>query len=133
MSFDELFNAFFEKPQETTFNHIEKIMEVIRNAQSIDDIENINDVIYNELGEPDNVEDLTENGIVFRKLTWYRPDGNHVEVIVSGMDENQICNITNETSDDLKSLEEQLEEAVKNEDYDLAIKLRDEINPKKVK
>jgi len=75
------------------------------------------------LGEPNSIEHFEENGLFYERQTWHLPTGNLVKIIIS--------ETPNSPSKPEKSLEEQLKDALENEDYILAAKLRDELNPPK--
>jgi excinuclease UvrABC helicase subunit UvrB len=124
-SFDELFNDFFDrknhKPQKRVQNstnqndEIKKIIDMLMNG-SLVDVESMTE----KLGEPDNVENYIENGLHYRKLVWNTPRGQFVKIIASEE------KIVDEPKKSL-TLEERLKIAEEDEDYELAIQLRDEI------
>jgi hypothetical protein len=79
----------------------------------------------NELGEPDSIEEFEEGGVNFIKKTWKTEHGEYV-MVETVMDE--MGNIFTGSM----TLEEKLEEALENEEYEKAAELRDRIADKKV-
>ena len=78
-----------------------------------------------ELGEPDDIEEFEEEGVKFVKKTWITEEGEYI-MMETVMDESG--NIFTGS----KSLDEQLEEALENEEYEKAAELRDKIAEKKI-
>ena len=123
-SFDDLFNEFFKRKNANPIHdELKRIIEAMTNFKKIDNIE---DNLGDELGEPSEVEELIEDGLLFKKLTWNTSHGKFVKIVVSDVQPSD------EPAKEL-NLEEQLQMAVDSEDYDLAIKLRDQIKAKKKK
>ena len=81
------------------------------------------------LGKPDRIETFSDGHLFFEKKIWSTPSGDIVKVIVS--DRPFETNIP--TTVKIKSLQEQLDEAIANEDYLKAAEIRDLINPPKKK
>lgn len=96
-SFDELFNEMFFKLNKSYLLN-EKFKE--------DD---------SDLGPPDKVLEITENGTSFTKSIWNTPLGYIVKVELSEDKEKDM------------SLEEKLKAAIECENYEEAAKIRDEI------
>ena len=136
-TFDDLFNEFFNK--RTTFNpqinadkmreDIKKMMDMLNNFDSSNDIdEALEKQMDTTLGKPDRIETFSDGHLFFEKKIWSTPSGDIVKVIVS--DRPFATNIP--TTVKIKSLQEQLDEAIANEDYLKAAEIRDLINtPKK--
>lgn len=126
-SFDDLFNEFFKRSNENPFDRIRedvlKIIESLNNPHESNLGSSLDLPVENDLGEPNVVEHFEEDGLFYERQTWYLPTGNLVKVIIS--------DTPNSLSKPKKSLEEQLNEALENEDYELAAKLRDDLNPPK--
>ena len=130
-SFDDLFNDFFnEQPNESKntssiHEEIRKLMEALsgfKKTEALDAEEMIANKLGINLGEPTTSEEIIEDGLRFTKLTWDTPNGRFVKIVVTDV-------LAGESKvEDKKTLDEQLQEAVDNEDYELAIKLRDKIN-----
>ena len=100
-SFDELFNEMFFKLNKSYLLN-EKFKE--------DD---------SDLGPPDKVLEITENGTSFTKSIWNTPLGYIVKVELSEDKEKDM------------SLEEKLKAAIECENYEEAAKIRDEIKKMK--
>lgn len=130
-SFDDLFSDFFnEQPNERKHTNpvheeIKKLMEALssfKKTEALDAEEMIANKLGINLGEPTSSEEIIEDGLRFTKLTWDTPNGKFVKIVVTDV-------LAGESKvEDKKTLDEQLQEAVDNEDYELAIKLRDKIN-----
>lgn len=136
-SFDDLFDEFFNKKSVSNPLHdeIKKIIDSLANFKTpekkesmnpfeMDTEEKIAKYLGIDMSSPTSVEEVIEDGMKFTKLTWDTPRGKFVKVVVTDVVDGQGVVSTNKSS---KSLEEQLQEAVDNEDYELAIKLRDKI------
>ena len=130
-TFDDLFNQFFggkrnkknnEGKEPLDFNkakdeNIKKLIEMISNMEEITDMETAGQ-IDEQLGEADRVEYYEEDGMYFEKKTWKVVGGEMVKVLMS--DEPFV-----KKEEPTLTLEEQLEEAVKNEEYENAANIRD--------
>ena len=136
-SFDDLFDEFFNKKSVSNPLHdeIKKIIDSLANFKTpekkesmnpfeMDTEEKIAKYLGIDMSSPTSVEEVIEDRMKFTKLTWDTPRGKFVKVVVTDVVDGQGVVSTNKSS---KSLEEQLQEAVDNEDYELAIKLRDKI------
>jgi hypothetical protein len=131
-SFDDLFNQFFggkrnkknsdDKP--TDFNkakneNIKKMIDMISNMEEVTG-SHIAGQIDDGLGEPNQVEYYEEDGMYFEKKTWKVFGGEMVKVIMSDEPFNEYAE---ENKESQLTLQEQLEDAVKNENYEMAAKL----------
>ena len=128
-TFDDLFNDFFDKNDDNTNSHeenIEKFIDMITNYDEVDSLTHLNNVI-DSLGEANTVEYYEEDGMFFEKRTWEVPGGNMVKIKVS----EEPFNTTPEEPS--LTLDEQLEEAIKNEDYEIAANIRDAIKKEEKK
>ena len=79
------------------------------------------------MGEPDKLENYEENGVYFQKQIWNTKHGQVIKTILSDVP------FSKEKTERKKTripLEVQLETAIKEENYELAAKLRDKINKK---
>ena len=136
-TFDDLFNEFFKPLKEDGNNEMGnikdetiKLMEMLKNLE--DALDSINefgevqdeDMLNENLGEPDEKTYYEENGTYFEKCVWKTPEGELTKLTASPFP------LDNQEPIE-KTLEEQLEEAIANEDYETAAKLRDEIKNKK--
>ena len=125
-SFDELFNEFFANRKQTSspfHDELKKIIDMFSNPKTI---ENLGTSIDDELGEPTSVEEFTKDGLLFKRLIWETPHGKFMKVVVS-----DVLPEEPEKPVRQKSLQEQLDDALEIEDYELAIHLRDEIKKNK--
>jgi hypothetical protein len=129
-SFDDLFNKFFgEKKKEDDFINKEakKIIDMIDSFKHInpdgnytgDELNKLDEELDTQLGEPDDIEYSSDGEMYFEKRMWYKPLGVIIKTLVSdeplGPPEAEL------------PLEEQLENAVQVENYELAAELRDKI------
>ena len=134
-SFDDLFEDFFNRrktvkkediPNEErgkTHNQIADIIKAIRDSRTVGLDGDIGTAIEKRLGPPDIEEKFTKDGIDYIKSIWNTEQGQFVKVAASIALERE----------PKKSLQERLEEAVEEEDWNLAIILRDRINKEKNK
>jgi hypothetical protein len=123
--FEKIFNDLFKKFKTNyDYKEINNFLNEINN--SVDMQKFFENYLNNDLGEPDQIEDLNENGFIFKKYVWNTPSGKIIKIV---LDENQ--DILEKKENKEKTLEELLQEAVDVEDYETAIKIRDLINQKK--
>ncbi len=130
-NFDDLFDDFFKERKKTHTNlndELKRIMETIMKFKRMDSEEDLENAIDSELGEPTEVEEFVRDGFIFKKLTWQTAHGKFVKVVVSELADNNSEVEPKSTEKEVKTIQEQLEDAVAAEDYALAIKLRDKIN-----
>lgn len=132
--FDDLFNEFFKGRNENPLqDEISKIIQALSmyNAHELDEKDFENQVDAN-LGEPDEVTERIEDGLLYKKMVWNTPQGQFVKIIVSDAPNGESLEFEDiDLTPVAPSLAEQLEAAVEAEDYDLAIKLRDQIKKDK--
>jgi excinuclease UvrABC helicase subunit UvrB len=124
LDFNDLFNDFFNKRNKNVnplHDELRKLMETIASFKAIDNEQKLEQEIDKELGKPTQIEELTNDGVHYKKLTWLTPHGKFVKIIVTDAEEEVKPRVKT------KSLEEQLKEAVEAENYELAIELRDKI------
>ena len=138
-TFDDLFNQFFggernkknnEGKEPLDFNkakdeNIKKLIEMISNMEEITDMETAGQ-IDEQLGEADRVEYYEEDGMYFEKKTWKVVGGEMVKVLMS----DEPFGKKEETT---LTLQEKLELAVKNEEYEIAANIRDAIKKEEKK
>jgi hypothetical protein len=106
---------------ENLFNHL---FDKWANLNPLDK-DLIIDGLNETLGEPDKLENYEENGVYFQKQTWNTKHGQVIKTILSDVPFNKEKSKKREIK---IPLEVQLETAVKNEEYELAAKLRDRIS-----
>jgi len=133
-TFDELFNEFFKRKKTKSNDGFEssmtemhkKIIDMLTNFTQNDNIENIiENKITNLTTKPDKIEFYNEGDMFFEKRTWHTKDGDLVKITIS--DEPYLP----VTPAPQKSLQEKLDEAVKNEEYMKAATIRDLIKKSK--
>lgn len=134
-SFDDLFEDFFNRRKtvrkEDTSNEdrgqinnqIADIIKAIRDSHTVGLDGDVGTAIEKKLGPPDFEEKFTKDGVDYIKSIWNTQEGQFVKVAAS-------ISLEREPQ---KSLQERLEEAVEEEDWNLAIILRDRINNEKKK
>lgn len=134
--FDDLFNDFMGEDSNKKRDDSSDIMANL--FKKLSDNKNFNknsimEKLGDSLGEPDMFENFEENGVYFQKQIWNTKHGQVIKTIISDIP-------FKETKPTIKKtripLEVQLETAVKEENYELAVKLRDRIakrNANKVK
>ena len=134
-SFDELSDDFLNHPKKSKssndfdskkdeFKNILK--KLISGATSLPD-EDIEKLFDKNLGKPDRIESFSEGDTFFEKRFW-KVDGGEIVKVIQLNDPSLQGPKFNE-----KSIQKQLEEAVATENYELAAKLRDEIEKRKPK
>jgi len=134
-SFDDLFNEFFNRKPFNPQNHadrmrdeIKKMMDVLNNFDMSNGIdEDLEKQMDNSLGKPDSIETFSDGKLFFEKRIWHTPQGDIVKVVVT----DQPIVPTKSVTVEIKSLQEQLDEAIANEDYLKAAEIRDLMNPPK--
>lgn len=132
--FDELFDDFFKNRNQSPLdNEISKIIQAL-SSYKINEID-FEEQIDSDLGEPDDVIEGVDGDFHFKKMIWNTPKGQFIKIIVSDaepMNDDFMDFMDFEDYEEVGvSLEDQLELAVQEENYDLAIKLRDEIKKNK--
>jgi hypothetical protein len=140
-SFDDLFNEFFgkkNKSSEDRFSKMrdeaKKIIEMLVNFRGINNSidEDIERMMDQNLGEPDEVINFQDGDLFFEKRIWHTPTGDFVKVIVTDKPlSNEKAKPTKKVAE--KPLQQQLDEAIATEDYEKAAKIRDLMNPPKKK
>jgi protein-arginine kinase activator protein McsA len=127
-TFDELFDSFFNdnnnkkvkkrgrpKKEQSNDEKIKKIIDNLKNFSEITDVDKQYD-IDNNLGDADDVYLYQEDDLYFKRSTWNVDGGDIVKLEISDI-----------PFEDNKTLEELLDEALTNENYELAAEIRDEI------
>lgn len=108
---------------------LDGLEKIIENLFNFKDLTN-NPIKFDmeaDLGKPDKVERFVEDGFTFEKKTWHKEKGDFVLV---EMVENPI-NVKKKHIVKQKSLEERLQDAINDENYELAAKIRDLIKESK--
>lgn len=149
-SFDDLFNDFFgKKSDKDRFDRLKeeakRMIDLLTNFKDLGDLninENLEMGMDMELGEPDEIEYFQDGDLYFERRVWHMPQGDLVKLIASDDPEmeKKVKENMNRTKAKRptkvkaeKPLDVQLEEALKNEDYEKAAQIRDLINPPKKK
>jgi hypothetical protein len=128
-SLGDMFNRLNDEEKEKLKNFLSKIKDFDPTKDDMD--------IIGELGEPDIIEEFEEDGMKFTRKIW-EGDGYRHEIIESeggfeGMDVEEIVDKFTYSNpfNKSQSLEERLEEAIENEEFEKAAELRDLISKKK--
>lgn len=132
-TFDDLFEEFFEnnknkskrkgrpkkkEDEKSKFgDEISNLINTLSNFKQITDKDEQN-LIDNDLGEPDKIEFFEEEELFFKRSIWHSDNGEYVKLEVSDLPFEEIST---------KTLEELLQEALYDENYEKAAKIRDEI------
>lgn len=139
--FDDLFNKYFGKKEpenQSNENNLnsqeEKINSMVDRFKEInpkgdiygDEVDKLDEQLDKELGEPDKIEHTSDGLVYFEKRMWFQPHGIIIKTLISDVPFVEVEQDTN-------SLEDDLEDAIKNEDYELAANLRDKIKKRKAK
>lgn len=140
-TFYEFIRKFFNKKQPPNVdtaikNEMKKIIEVLSNIRTVSDVDDeIQREIDRSLGMPHKIEFFTENDLTYEKTIWHTPDGDIVKITVHHQPITPVCSVNMVIDSfaplDDKSLEEKLADAVKEERYETAARLRDEIAERK--
>jgi len=126
--FDELFNDFMNdgrnnNNKDESPDIMANLFKKLSNLNSFDKngmMEGLNE----SLGEPDFFKNYEENGVFFQKQIWNTKHGQVIKTIVSDV---PFAKQKTEAKKTRVPLEVQLVNAVKEENYELAAKLRDRI------
>jgi len=133
-TFDELYDEFFggDKPKKSkktnkdlnSKNLSEEMLKMIESLSKFKEITNPDEQfeIDNEYGPADKVEFFTEDDLFFKRSTWVVEDGEIVKLEVSDAPFQE---------EEIKTLEELLQDALESENYELAAEIRDEMNKNK--
>jgi len=123
--FDELYDRFFGGKGKGDSDEEKKAKRLIDNLNNFDDanVDGFNP-FESDLGEADEVETFDENGYTFQRSVWNLKEGQivKVEMVSSPMDVGFTPRVKKKLT-----LEDKLEIAVKNEEYEEAARLRDKI------
>ena len=113
--FDDFIGGFKDLNKET-----EKLINLLNSiSEKQNGIENIHDDIESSLGEPDILENFEKDGVFYTKMIWKTAGGLVIKTIMDDTPFNE------------KTLEEKLQDALNEEDYELAAKIRDLIEKDK--
>jgi excinuclease UvrABC helicase subunit UvrB len=128
-NFDELHNDFLKgqnkKPVDDKTKMVLDIIKKIHEVGENEFLADRNDLDI-KLGKPDKVEYYNEGDMFFTKKTWITPIGDIVKTTMS--EDDTLIPAPSE-----KTLEEKLDEAVSEENYEKAAAIRDEIKKQKRK
>lgn len=120
--FNDLYKQFLDD-SETSRKEIQtnkdKLIKTLEEFQSVEDEQALDNKIRNELGEPTSISKYMEDDLYYTRMTWKTPHGEFVKLLVSpdGFKEDE----------PIETLQEQLDNAVKRNDFETAIILRDKI------
>lgn len=134
-TFDELFNEFFKRNKinpddflhDSLRDEAKKMIDMLSSFRDMDSIdEDLEKQMDESLGEPDEVLRYKEGGMYFEKRIWHTPTGDLIKLTGSDiplemMDAEYKKPVTK------KSLQKKLNEALADENYEEAAKIRDEM------
>lgn len=124
-NFNDLFDDFFNKKKQPTKPSAKIILTKLQELQDINKIdEDLEHEIELSLGTPDATELFNNDGVSFERKIWHTEDGDIVKIVL--LDEEIEERIH-------KSMDDQLKEAVENEDYEKAAIIRDLIVEKNLR
>jgi len=132
-TFNELFDDFFKrndiKPEDSIgddiSNEAKKLFEMLSNINDDEDISEVIENTFDEtLGKPNKIEFFNEDELFFERRTWHTENGDLIKLLVS--DDPSFGKMPKIT----KSLKEQLNEALQNEDYEKCAILQAEMDKK---
>ena len=127
--FDELHDDFLKGQSGKTLDEKTKmVLDIIKKIHEVGENEFLADKtdLDIKLGKPDKVEYYNEGDMFFTKKTWITPIGEIIKTTIS--EDDTLMPAPSE-----KTLEEKLEEAVADENYEKAAAIRDEIKKRKRK
>jgi len=131
--FDDLFNDFLnESPNNKKDDSADMMSNLFKKLSNLNnfDKEGMMKELDSKLGEPDEFENYEENGVYYQKQIWNTTHGQVIKTLISDV---PFKNKKTETKKTRVPLETQLEVAVKEENYELAAKLRDRITKRNEK
>jgi hypothetical protein len=138
-NFDDLFNDFFNngspkrkrkktsdssKKEESpdNLNGIRDLMDLLSNLDSSVDLEE-------KLGPPTSVSRfIDKDGVEFEEKKWDTKDGVVTRTHMVSYETPESEYYRQHNSDDVATIKKQLKKAIDNENYELAAKLRDQLN-----
>jgi hypothetical protein len=130
-TFDELFDRFFnngnKKPKKSKKQNMsDKIKKIIDSLSDFTEVSKNKDEddLITDLGEPTKVQFFEESGLYFKRSIWKIEDKGELVKL-------EVSDLPFEDSYPKKTLEELLEDAINEENYEKAAKIRDEINKNK--
>lgn len=132
-TFNELFDEFFKrnniKPEDKINDNIKdnamKMIDMLTNFKEVPKIDENQELEMDEkLGKPDKIEFFNEGDVFFERRIWHTPKGD-IEKLIFSNDPTLIVKPVE------VSLQEKLEIAVSEEDFEQAAIIRDEMKKKK--
>lgn len=132
-TFDDLFNEFFKRnnirPEDrigdSMREHAKRMIDMLTNFRDSIDDDSIEKQIDEQFGKPDKIEFYNEGDLYFERRTWHTANGDIIKTIMSD-DPTMI-----RQAPSMKTLEQQLQEAVEKEEFEKAAAIRDEIKKRK--
>jgi len=139
--FDDFFNEFFENNRKnnkdensndesidkTNQESVEQFINMI-NKFDEDSKQSLGEFLDNELGEPDKIEYFDDDDFYFEKRIWFTPTGKIVKIrMVEPPETPEEFHMYGS----IGTLEDKLEVAIEEENFEEACRLRDLINKKK--
>ena len=134
-TFDELFNSFFNNKGKKTKpksrrkdidKGIKNIIDALSNFKEInkDNTENEYEDLDVEMGEPTKVQYFQNDGLYFKRSIWHVEHNGQIGELVK----LEVSDTPFEDYDSNKTLEECLQDALDEENYEKAAEIRDKIN-----
>lgn len=134
-TFDELFNSFFNNKGKKTKpksrrkdidKGIKNIIDALSNFKEInkDNTENEHEDLDVEMGEPTKVQYFQNDGLYFKRSIWHVENNGQIGELVK----LEVSDTPFEDYDSNKTLEECLQDALDEENYEKAAEIRDKIN-----
>jgi hypothetical protein len=129
-NFDDLFNEFLnnsddENNDDSINDEAKKIIDMISNfKQPVGDmdVDKLDAELESNLGEPEVIEYYKEGDVYIERRIWYKQSGVIIKTLMSDVPFENANYFTKPID-----LEEELNEALKVENYELAASLRDQI------
>lgn len=134
ISFDDLFNDFFKRnnirPEDRINdgmkNHAKRMIDMLSHFSELTDDDRLEKQIDEQFGKPDKIECYNEGDLFIERRTWHTSQGDIIKTIVS--DDPTMVRQAPMT---ISMLENKLQEALENEEYEKAAAIRDEISKRK--
>jgi len=133
-NFDNIFGSFFNENNDKNNGDEKKFSDFLKNMMrdSFMDKKKLEDSIDDNLGNPSKIESYNEGSLFFEVKTWDTPNGKVIQTFVTEDSSlghlNQLTSKENKKEKkDIALITRNLEKAVREENYELAAQLRDEL------
>lgn len=133
-TFDDLFNEFFKRnnirPEdrinEAMKQHAQRMIDMFSHFSELTDDDRLEKQIDEQFGKPDKIECFNEGDLFIERRTWHTSQGDIIKTVV--MDDPSLPRQAPVT---IKMLQDKLNAALENEEYEKAAAIRDEIKKRK--